>query len=157
MTLLMKTLAAVTLGALLAAGAAAQTAKDTRGPTPFFAVENQPAPKLIVDPVLPGPLALGLVQIQYRVENVRILPVFGKEALDVSPRIGHLHVRVDESPWLWADSSDLGTIDIAGLPPGAHSVKIELVDANHAVFPGQTAVVSFTVPTPQTSGHSHKN
>lgn len=157
MTLLTKTLAAVATGALLAAGAAAQSAKDARGPTPYFPAENQPAPKLIVDQVLPEPLALGLVQIQYRVENLRIMPVFGKEALDVSPRIGHLHINVDDLPWLWADSSDLGTIDIAGLPPGPHKVKIDLVDTTHAVFPGQTATVTFTVPAPKTVGQGHKN
>jgi Family of unknown function (DUF6130) len=47
---------------------------------------------------------------------------------------------------LWADASDLNTADIAGLPPGPHKVKIDLVDANHNVFPGQTVTVKFTVP-----------
>ena len=45
-----------------------------------------------------------------------------------------------------ADASDLGTVDMAGLPPGPHKVKIELVDPNHNVFPGQVATVTFTVP-----------
>jgi hypothetical protein len=80
------------------------------------------------------------------VENVRIAPVFGAAALNVSPRVGHLHITVDDLPWLWADASDLGTVDVAGLPPGQHKVKIELVDANHNVFPGQVATVTFTVP-----------
>src|SRR6185295_3088281 len=97
----------------------------------------------------------GLVQIQYKAENVRILPVFGKAATDVSPRIGHLHITVDDLPWLWADSSDLGTIDIAGLPPGPHKVKIELVDTNRAPFPGQVATVTFDMPAAQTM--THKN
>ncbi len=85
MTLLIKTLAAVAAGTVLATSAFAQN----------FAVENEPAPKLIVDPALPGPLlALGLVQIQYRVENLRLLPMFGAAALNVSPRVsGHLHTR----------------------------------------------------------------
>jgi hypothetical protein len=47
---------------------------------------------------------------------------------------------------LWADASDLNTVDIAGLPPGEHKVKIELVDANHQVFSGQSKTVTFTVP-----------
>jgi len=126
----------------------AQSAREVRGPTPYFAVENEPAPRLIVDPVLPGPLALGLVQIQYRVENVRILPVFGEAALKVSPRVGHLHITVDDLHWWWADASDNNTVDIAGLPPGQHKVKIELVDANHNVFPGQVVTLTFTVPGP---------
>jgi len=138
-------------GAMLAASALAQSAKEVRGPTPYFAVENEPAPKLIVDPALPGPLALGLAQIQYRVENVRILPVFGTAALNVSPRLGHLHITVDDLPWLWADASDLSTIDIAGLPPGPHKVLIELVNTNHQVFTECATcrqTVTFTVPSP---------
>ena len=146
MTMVMKTLAVVAAGTMLASSAFAQSAREVRGPTPYFAVQNEPAPKLIVDPALPGPLALGLAQIQYRVENVRIGPVFGAAALNVSPRVGHLHITVDDLPWLWADASDLGTVDIAGLPGGQHKVKIELVDANHNVFPGQVATVTFTVP-----------
>ena len=125
------------------------------GPRPYtdFAVENEPAPKLIVDPVLLGRLALGVAQIQYRVENVRIAPAFGEAALKLSPRVGHLHITVDDLPWLWADSSDLGTIDMAGMPPGPHKVKIELVDANHNVFPGQVATVTFTVPEEAKMSH----
>jgi hypothetical protein len=94
----------------------------------------------------PKGLAQGIVWIQYRVENVRILTVLGAGALEVSPRVGHLHISVDDLPWLWADASDLNTVDIAGLPPGEHTVKIELVDANHQVFPGQSKTVTFTVP-----------
>jgi hypothetical protein len=128
-------IAAVAAGTVLATSAFAQSAREVRGPTPYFAVENEPAPKLIVDPALPGPLA-----------NVRIVPVFGAAALNVSPRVGHLHITVDDLPWLWADASDLNTNDMAGMPPGPHKVKIALVDANHNVFPGQVATVTFTVP-----------
>jgi len=153
MTPLIKLLAAVAAGTVLATSAFAQSARETRGPTPYFAVENEPAPKLIVDPVLPGPLAFGVAQIQYRVENVRIIPAFGEAALKLSPRVGHLHITVDDLPWLWADSSDLGTVDMAELPPGQHKVKIELVDANHNVFPGQVATVTFTVPAREQMSH----
>ena len=153
MTPLIKLLAAVAAGTVLATSAFAQSARETRGPTPYFAVENEPAPKLIVDPVLPGPLAFGVAQIQYRVENVRIIPAFGEAALKLSPRVGHLHITVDDLPWLWADSSDLGTVDMAELPPGQHKVKIELVDANHNVFPGQVATVTFTVPAREQTSH----
>src|SRR6478752_1043017 len=146
MALFINALATVTAGTVLATTAFAQSAREVRGPTPYFTVENQPAPKLIVDPALPGPLALGLVQIQYRVENVRILPVFGEAALKVSPRVGHLHITVDDLPWWWADASDLNTVEIAGLPPGEHKVRIALVDANHNPFPGQVMTVTFTVP-----------
>ena len=144
--MLIKTLAVVAAGTVLATSAFAQSARDVRGASPYIAIENEPAPKLIVDPPLPDQLARGPIQIQYRVENLRIVPVFGAGALDVSPRVGHLHVTVDDLPWHWADTSDNNTIDIVGLPPGQHKVLIELVDATHHVFTGQEQTVTFTVP-----------
>ena len=133
-----------------------RSAREIRGATPYLAIENEPPPKLIVDPPLPDLLDKGVVWIQYRTENCRILPVFGKGALSVSPRVGHLHVHVDDLPWLWADASDLNTIDLAGMPPGEHKVLVELADANHQVFPGQSKTVKFTVPsTSGASPHSH--
>jgi hypothetical protein len=140
-------------GTLLAAIGFAQSAKEIRGVTPYAAIENEPAPKLIVDPPLPDLLAQGVVWIQWRVENVHIVPVFGKGALNVSPRVGHLHIHVDDLPWLWADASNINTIDMAGMPPGPHKVRIELVDANHQVFPGQDKTVTFTVTG--TGSHMH--
>jgi hypothetical protein len=154
MTPLIKMLAAVAAGTMLATSVFSQSAREVRGASPYAEIENEPAPKLIVDPPLPGPLAQGILQVQYRVENVRILPVFGPGALKASPRLGHLHISVDDLSWLWADASDNNTVDIAGLPPGAHKVKIELVDANHNVFPGQVVTVTFTVPA-TTEGRGH--
>ena len=58
----------------------------------------------------------------------------------------------------WADASDNNTIDIAGLPPGQHKVKIQLVDANHNVFPGHIVTLAFTVPDydrAKVYGHEH--
>ena len=104
-------------GTGLAAIGFAHSAKEIRGATPYAAIENEPPPKLIVDDPLPDLLDKGIVWIQYRTENVRIVPVFGKGALSVSPRVGHLHIHVDDLPWLWADASDLNTVDIAGMPP----------------------------------------
>jgi hypothetical protein len=104
-----------------------------------------------VDPSLPDQLARGIVQIQYRVENVRIVPVFGAGALKVSPRVGHLHITVDDLPWHWADTNDNNTIDVVGLPPGQHKVLIELVNPEHHVFTRQGQMVTFAVPGPATS------
>ena len=101
--------AAVAGAALLATNAFAQSAREVRGSTPYLAIENEPPPKLIVDPPLAAGLAQGIAWIQYRVENVHILQVFGASALNVSPRVGHLHIRVDDLPWLWADASDNNT------------------------------------------------
>ena len=151
MTLLTKTLATVTAGALLATSAFAQSAREVRGASPYVAIENEHAPKLIVDDPLPEGLPLGVFWAQYRVENLHIAPVFGAGALQASPRIGHLHVIVDDLPWWWADASDNNTVDIAGLPPGRHKVKIELVNANHEVIAGQSRTLTFTIP----DGASH--
>jgi hypothetical protein len=153
MTMLLKTLAAVAAGTVLAPSAFAQSAREIRGASPYVTIKNERAPKLIVDPPLPEGLALGVFWAQYRVENLRIVPVFGAGALQASPRVGHLHITVDDLPWWWADASDNNTVDIAGLPPGKHKVKIELVDANHSVFPGQVVTLAFTVPSRQGTSH----
>jgi len=47
-------------------GAFAQSAKEVRGASPYVAVENEPSPKLIVDPPLPEGLAQGVFWAQYR-------------------------------------------------------------------------------------------
>jgi Family of unknown function (DUF6130) len=146
MTKLIKALAAVAAGTVLITSAFAQGALELRGTSPLVAIENEPAPKLIVDPPLPGPLARGAVLIPYRVVNLRILPVLGTGARNVSPRVGHLHVTVDDLPWRWGDFSNTNTIVVVGLPPGQHKVLIELADPEHHVLTGQA--VTFTVPSP---------
>ena len=147
MSTMTKTVVALVASAMFATNALAHSASGISA-SPYVAIENEPAPKLVVDPPLPGLLARGVVLIQYRVENVRLVPVFGAGALSVSPRIGHLHISVDDLPWLWADASGNNTVDIAGLPPGQHKVKIVLADANHMAFPGQEVTETFIVPTP---------
>jgi hypothetical protein len=131
--------------ALCAPSAAAQTAKEVKGATPLVAVANEAPPKLIVDPPIPEQLALGRVFIQYRTENLRILPVYGSPALAVSPRLGHLHYYVDGQSWPTVDSSG-ETVVLVGLPPGPHKVRLELADATHRPIPGASQVVEFTVP-----------
>ena len=135
------------------ADGAPPSAREVRGASPYAGIENEAAPKLIVDPPLPDLLAQGVVWIQWRAENVHVVPVFGNGALSVSPRVGHLHVHVDDLPWWWADVSDVNTIDLAGMPPGPHKIRIELVNANHEVFPGQSKTVTFTIP--DGASHTH--
>jgi len=132
-----------------------RSAKEVRGSSPYLEIKNESAPKLIVDAPLPDLLDQGVVWIQWRAENVHIVPVFGKGALNASPRVGHLHVHMDDLPWLWADASDINTIDLAGVPPGPHKILIELVNANHEIFPGQAKTVTFTVPKGTSRTHSH--
>src|SRR5262245_24163580 len=102
-------LAVAAVGSVLVTSAFAhddQSAKAFRGASPYVAIENEPAPKLIVDPPLPEGLALGVFWAQYRVENVRIAQVFGAGAVNVSPRVGHLHITVEHMTRWWADASD---------------------------------------------------
>lgn len=138
-----------------AAEPSAVSAKEVRGASPYIEIKDEPAPKLIVDPPLPDLLDRGVVWIQWRVENVHIVPVFGKGALNASPRVGHLHIHVDDLPWWWADASNINTIDLAGMPPGPHKVRIVLVDANHEPFPGQSRTVTFTIPEGGSRSRSH--
>jgi Family of unknown function (DUF6130) len=119
------------------------SAKDIRGSSPLIAIDNEAPAKLIVDPPLPEPLSQGRVFIQYRTENLRVLPVFGKGALDVSPRVGHIHITVDEAPWHFVDASG-ETIILVGLEPGPHKVLIELADPTHKVITSET--VEFVLP-----------
>lgn len=98
--------------------------------------------RLIVDSPIPEALAAGRVVIRYRAENLRIAQVFGRAALDVSPRVGHLHVTVDDAPWHWLDASG-EPLTITGLNPGSHKVLIELVNAAHQTL--DYKVVNFEV------------
>jgi hypothetical protein len=134
--------------ALQALSASAQTARDVKGAIPLVAIQDEAPAKLIVDPPIPEQLALGRVFIQYRTENLRILPVFGKAVLAVSPRIGHLHYFVDDQSWPTVDTSG-ETVVFVGLPPGPHKVRLELADSLHRPIPGCSQVVEFTVPAPQ--------
>ena len=106
MNLLIKTFAALAACTVFATGAFARAR--------LFPVTTSPRPSLIVEPPLPGPLAQGVVFIPYRVENLRILPVGGPAASNVSPRVGHLHITVDDLPWQWADYGQSNTIISGG-------------------------------------------
>src|SRR4051794_33795420 len=86
-------------------------------PAPLVPLTSEAPARLIVDAPLPELLALGrVVVIRYRTENLRIVPVFGPVALEVSPRIGHLHITVDDASWHWVDASG-EPLTITGLLP----------------------------------------
>src|SRR6516162_5822450 len=131
--------------ALFSVTGVAQTAKQIKGATALVAIPNEPPVKLIVDQPIPEQLALGRVFIQYRTENLRILPVFGNAALSVSPRVGHLHYFVDNQSWPTVDTSG-ETVVLVGMPSGPHKVRLELADATHKPIPGASQVVEFTIP-----------
>ena len=140
---------------LYAMTARAQNATDICRPAPVIplASASEPPAKIVIDPPLAEPLASrGVAIIQYCTENLHIVPVFGLNALAVSPRIGHIHVRVDDASWVWADASGLPII-LQGLLPGPHKVLIELVNANHQ--PLDKGMVTFVVPE-KTAAEKHQ-
>jgi len=71
------------------------------------------------------------------------MAVFGDEAADVSPRLGHLHVTVDDSPGTWAHTSG-DPIIIVGLKPGPHRILLDVADPTHKIL--TSAEVTFTIP-----------
>lgn len=146
-------LLSVAVISLCAMTAAAQRRTDKCRPASVIPLASEPPPKLFIDPPLAEPLASrGAVVINYCAENLRFVPVFGPNALAVSPRVGHIHVRVDEASWVWADASG-NPIILMGLSPGPHKVLIELEDANHHALDQGT--VKFVVPEKTAVDTSH--
>ena len=83
--------------------------------------------------------------IRFRTENLRIVPVFGPGALSVVPRVGHVHVTVDDAAWHWASASPEPLV-INAPPSGPHRVLVELVDPAHRTIASET--ISFEIPRP---------
>jgi hypothetical protein len=78
--------------ALWATTAVAQSATDSFRPVPVIPLASELPAKIVID-TLAEPLAFrGAVVIQYCCENLHIVPVFGANALAVSPRARHIHV-----------------------------------------------------------------
>lgn len=142
---MIRTVSVIAAGVMLVAapGAFAQSAADIRGAAPVVPLASQPPAKLIVDAPHAESLLHGRVVIQYRTENLHIAPVFGQAALAVSPRLGHLHITVDDLPWHWLDASG-EPLTLNGLTAGPHKIRVELADANHMIL--DTQIVTFVVP-----------
>lgn len=137
-------LLSVAIMLLSAMTVSAQRATDACRPASVIPIGNEPPAKIFIDPPLAEPLASrGAVVINYCAQNLRFVPVFGPNALPVSPRVGHIHVRVDDASWVWADASG-NPIILMGLSPGPHKVLIELEDANHHTLDQGT--IKFVVP-----------
>src|SRR5262245_21699891 len=111
-------------------GPALISVEDTADHAPLA---EQPPAIILVDPPKAEPLARGVAILQFRTENLQIVPVFGAAAAAVSPRIGHLHVTLDGADWHWAHTSNDPVI-VAVLVPGRHKVLFELADADHKIL-----------------------
>lgn len=132
--------------ALISVPAAAQAPEASGKPPAVIPVESEPRAALHIYPPVPEALARGVVILQFRTEHFRVLPVFGKGALGVSPRVGHLHVTVNGLPLTWAHTSG-DPIIVVGLKPGAHEILLELADPAHGIVAAQTAKI--TLPDPK--------
>lgn len=138
--------AAIPVNEAVARTESQQSASSDFPPAPVVALTSEEPARLIVDEPLPEQLAGGYVVVRYRAENIRILPVYGPAAANVLPRIGHLHITVDDLPWHWLDASDQ-PLSVSGLPPGKHKILFELESAAHHVIDSKT--VTFEIPPRQ--------
>lgn len=145
-------MAPVIIACLVAASAAAQTAREVHGAAAVEPLQNDAPAKIIIDPPLAEPLSRGRVVIQYRTENPHIVPVFRPAAPAVSPRVGHIHVTVDDAAWAWSDVSGEPVI-LNRQPSGLHKILIQLEIANHPLL-GQ-GIVKFTVPAAKPQPEAH--
>jgi len=153
MSFALKSLLMVASGALFCTAAWAQSTADASHPPAILPVQSEAAPTIVAYAPLAEPLARGVAIIQFRTENLRIMPVFGKTAADVSPRLGHLHVTVDNWPGGWAHTS-LDPIIVNALTPGPHKVLLEIADPTHKILTSTT--VNFVVPERRTAEpHAH--
>ncbi|MBC7809233.1 MAG: alpha/beta hydrolase [Akkermansiaceae bacterium] len=114
--------------------AVVQTAREVRGPAPLVPLASESPVRLIIDPPPADSLAHGRVAVQYRTENLRIVPVFGQASLDGT---------VDDAPRHWLDASGEPPT-ITRMTAGPHKALIELVNAAHQRL--DYGVVNFDVP-----------
>lgn len=154
MNAILRNILATSVAFGLASSAVAQSTAVGGPPTPFLPLASEPAAELEVDAPLPGPLSdRNVAIIRYRTRNFRILPIFGPAAVNVSPRVGHLHVGLDGLPWRWADAGGSDAIVLVGLEAGEHRILVELALPNHQIVAARE--VRFIVPPAAASGAPH--
>lgn len=142
-------LAGVVALALTGFNVAAQAVTEVGAPPAVIPVDSEPPAALHLYPPVPAALARGVVILQFKTENFRVIPVFGKAAVGVSPRVGHLHVTVDGMALTWAHTSG-DPIIVVGLKPGAHEILVELADPSHQIVTARKAEV--ILPETKTDG-----
>ena len=134
----------VFIACLVPALAVGQSARVVRGAAAVEPLENEPSAMIIIDPPLPGPLSH---------ENLHIVPVLGPTTLAVSPRVGHIHVNLDNACRVWADAREEPVI-LNRLSAGSHKISIQLETATHQRL--DQGSVTFTVPETAMTAQSAK-
>jgi hypothetical protein len=106
-------------------------------------VADAQRPAIFIESPAPDSTVGGPAIITFRTENVRITSVFAPESADArSLRGAHLHVKVDSAPWHWVHAT-ADPVVVSALPPGTHTVRLELADKNHRPLDAKT--VTFTI------------
>lgn len=118
----------------------ASVTAQVSGNTPLRA--EPPASITVYQPVTEQ-LSRGIAVVHFRTDNLRVRAVFGPDAVSITPRAGHLHVSVDDAPWVWAHTSGQ-PVTVAGLAPGPHKIRAQLMNPNHQGLDEGT--VTFEVP-----------
>ena len=103
-------------------------------------------PTLTIVSPTEGQSVSATVNVEFRVANIKIeRPMPGHVDQPGAMRTGHIHVRVDDTPWIWLHDVD-EPVGVAGLSPGPHKVRLELAGSNHR--PVDSKTVTFTVAAP---------
>jgi hypothetical protein len=134
--------------AVCAAPTYAQHAHATAIPVAAAAVAARPS--VTIEAPLAGAVVQGVTLIRFRTENISIESPFrpAAESRGLLPA-GHLHVTVDGAPWHWMHTTS-DPVVIVPLPPGEHTVELELAGADHRRL--DSRVVRFTVAATPVAG-----
>ena len=93
-----------------------------------------------------GPVAI----IKFKTDDFKIEQLSKEKKMDHMKmngmaKMGHIHVTLDNASWYWVHD-DNSPVVIAGLTPGQHTVKLELVTSGHMPLnPPVSQTVSFTM------------
>ena len=104
--------------------------------------DAQQSAHLLAGAALAGPLTKGLVVIAFSTENIELVAKYGEAAQAITPRIGHLHISVDDAAWHWVHSNNEPVV-VQGLATGSHRITLELMDANHGLI--ETKTIAFEI------------
>ena len=75
--------------------------------------------------------------------DLRIVPVFGPDSLDATPRLDIFTSLSTMRQWQWADASGEFLV-IVDLPARPHKVQVMLANANRQLL--DQAIVEFVIP-----------
>ena len=110
-------------------------------------------PTLSIESPAPGAAVQGVTIVRFRAENVRMTsPFLPSERAPGTLPPAHLHVTVDGAEWHWIHATS-DPVVITPLPPGEHTVALELAGADHRPLDARS--VRFTVVAKALAGTEH--